>query len=332
MVNARHKEVLKASTSKGVESPTSDADRDNSCNESSSSSEALNFRGFTDEETKVLSSMISRQVGKVIKNVMPYYISQTTDNLKEVIQKELEEFKKEGIMKYFRNEMATYCDFTACDMPKFDGTLDPIANGLLSRARVREADLLRKKNKEEKETKRKLEFGDQDTKKPKHDHGRRGYYKFGALNYISKDYKKLMIFCYNFNQLGHKSNECPNPKAIEAKPMKSIKEEKVEKLVCMVMAAEEGKLVHDVVTGAILVNSIPARVLYDSGASISFVSHEFSKNLSTPPNKLPFPLKVEIADSKVVVVSNVYREVEIEIDDSIFRIDLIPIMLGVFDI
>ncbi|GJS26831.1 putative reverse transcriptase domain-containing protein [Tanacetum coccineum] len=100
----------------------------------------------------------------------------------------------------------------------------------------------------------------------------------------------------------------------------------------MVIAAGEDKLVHDVVTGAILVNSIPARVLYDSGASVSFVSYEFSTNLSTPPNKLPFPLKVEITDSKVVVVFNVYREVEIEIDDNIFRIDLIPIMLGVFDI
>ncbi|GJV30708.1 putative reverse transcriptase domain-containing protein [Tanacetum coccineum] len=57
-----------------------------------------------------------------------------------------------------------------------------------------------------------------------------------------------------------------------------------------------------------------------------------SKNLSAPPNKLPFPLEVEIADSKVIVVSNVYRDVEIEIDDSVFNIDLIPIMLGVFDI
>ncbi|GJU81304.1 hypothetical protein Tco_1283669 [Tanacetum coccineum] len=37
---------------------------------------------------------------------------------------------------------------------------------LLSRARVRQADLLRKKNKEAKETKRKLEFRDRDTKKP----------------------------------------------------------------------------------------------------------------------------------------------------------------------
>ncbi|GKC63256.1 putative reverse transcriptase domain-containing protein [Tanacetum coccineum] len=144
-----------------------------------------------------------------------------------------------------------------------------------------------------------------------------------------------MILCYNCNQLGQKLNEFPNPKAIEAKPLKSIKEEKVEKAGVpnlksrvYVMAAEEDKLVHDVVTSTILVNYIPAHVLYDSGASFSFVSYEFSKNLSAPPNKLPFPLEVEITDSKVVVVSNVYRDVEIEIDDSIFRIDLIPIMLG----
>ncbi|GJV85860.1 putative reverse transcriptase domain-containing protein [Tanacetum coccineum] len=113
---------------------------------------------------------------------------------------------------------------------------------LLSRARVMETDLLRKRNKEAKEIKRKLEFVNRDTKKPKHDQSQR------------------------------------------------------------------------------------------SGTSVSFVSYEFSKNLSTPPNKLPFPLEVEIADSKVVVVSNVYRKMEIEIDDSTFRIDLIPIKLGVFDI
>ncbi|GKE13965.1 putative reverse transcriptase domain-containing protein, partial [Tanacetum coccineum] len=98
------------------------------------------------------------------------------------------------------------------------------------------------------------------------------------------------------------------------------------------MAAEEDKVVHDVVTGTILVNFVPARVLYDSGASVSFISQEFSKNLTTPLNKLPFPLEVEIVNDKVVVMSNVFRNVEIEIDDSIFKIDLIPIMLEVFDI
>nr|GEX47054.1 hypothetical protein [Tanacetum cinerariifolium] len=134
------------------------------------------------------------------------------------------------------------------------------AYDLLSRPRVRETDLQRKINKEAKETKRKLEFGDQDAKKPIHDQSQRS---------------------------GGTQIKTP----------------------CM-----------------ILVNSIPTRVLYDSGASVLFVSYEFSKNLSTPPNKLPFPLEVEIADNKVVVVSNMYREAEIEINDSTIRIDLIPII------
>nr|GEU80166.1 hypothetical protein [Tanacetum cinerariifolium] len=46
MVNAHHKEVLKASTSKGVKPSASDTDHGNSDNGSSSTSEDLNFRGF----------------------------------------------------------------------------------------------------------------------------------------------------------------------------------------------------------------------------------------------------------------------------------------------
>nr|GEY10422.1 putative reverse transcriptase domain-containing protein [Tanacetum cinerariifolium] len=342
MVDKLHKEVQKASTSKGAETQIGDAIRDKSENESSSDFEGLNYGGFTEEETKALRSMINRQVGKAIKNVMPFYISQITDNLKEVIRKELEEFKKGGMMNDSRNEMVTYRDFTACDVPKFDGTLDPIActkwlstvegafrtscckeknkvnfasnflrdsakmwwkekfckkgkewiaqvekfqrmlrddirevispfkcatlEDLLSRARLREMDLLRKKNKE---TKRRLDSVDR----------------------------------------GHKSNDCSKPKAIKAKPLKSIKEEKVEKTGILtptarayMMATEGDKVVRDVVTGTILVNSIPARVLYDSDASISFVSFEFSKNLSTPPNKLPFPLEVEIVGAFDIVI------------------------------
>ncbi|GJR52928.1 hypothetical protein Tco_0485197 [Tanacetum coccineum] len=92
MMNVRHKEDLKASSSKGVESLNSDADHGNDDNGSSFSSDDLNFRGFMDEETK------------------------------------LEGFKREKIMKGFRNEMATYRNFTTCDVPKFDGTLNLIAS------------------------------------------------------------------------------------------------------------------------------------------------------------------------------------------------------------
>ncbi|GKG55162.1 hypothetical protein Tco_0563149, partial [Tanacetum coccineum] len=53
---------------------------------------------------------------------MSYYISQATNNLKEVIKIELKELRKGEIM----NDMETYRDFTACDV--FDGVLDPIAS------------------------------------------------------------------------------------------------------------------------------------------------------------------------------------------------------------
>ncbi|GKF62811.1 zinc finger, CCHC-type, retrotransposon gag domain protein [Tanacetum coccineum] len=72
--------------------------------------------------------MINKQVGKAIKNVMSYYIIQTTNNLKEIIQNELGEFKKERTTNDYRNEMASYCDFTTCDVPKFDRALDPIVS------------------------------------------------------------------------------------------------------------------------------------------------------------------------------------------------------------
>ncbi|GJX45877.1 zinc finger, CCHC-type, retrotransposon gag domain protein [Tanacetum coccineum] len=246
MVEERRKEVQKASTSKGAESPIGDTICDGSENESSSDSEGLNYGGLTEEETKALKSMINRQ--------------------------ELEELKKGGVMSDSRNEMETYRDFMACNVPKFDGMLDPIActkwlsavEGAFRTSSCKEknkvnfaSNFLRDSAKmwwEGKICEKGKEWIDRDAKTPKQDKSRKlgtlsktpckkchkthlgvcranfpGCYKCGALNHMSKDCKKPMILCYNCNQLGHISNECLNPKAIEAKPLKSIKEEKVEK-------------------------------------------------------------------------------------------------------
>ncbi|GJU24423.1 hypothetical protein Tco_1163044 [Tanacetum coccineum] len=152
----------------------------------------------------------------------------------------------------------------------------------------------RKKSKEVKETKRKLEFGDRDAKKPKHDHSRKGCRN--QTKTPCKNCHKFHLGECRANLPENKSNECPNSKETEAKPLKSIKEEKVEnagvpnlKACVYVMPVEEDKLVHDV--------------------------------------QKSIPLEVEIANGNVVVLSNMYRDVEIKIDDSTFRIDLIPIML-----
>ncbi|PWA39336.1 reverse transcriptase domain-containing protein [Artemisia annua] len=166
--------------------------------------------------------------------------------------------------------------------------------------------------------------------------GMNGCFKCRDPSHISKNCTKPLVICYGCNEEGHKLSECPKVNPKQAKPFNIVKEEKVvvskPKARVYQVGIEEAKSGSDVITGVILVKSKPARVLYDSGASMSFQFYSFSKELSIPLEKLPTPVEVEITDSKIVVVSNVYRNVEIEIDESIFRIDLIPIMLEDFDI
>nr|GEU94982.1 hypothetical protein [Tanacetum cinerariifolium] len=437
MVNTHHEKALKASTSKGSESLTNDADNERNENGSSSDSEDLNFGGFMEEETKILESKIRKNEmetyrdltgcdvpkfdgtldliactkclsaiegafrtscckeknkvnfasnflrdsakmwweGKIYEKGEEWIGTCTWKEFKEMFNteyapaEEVDKIKEEFQTLMQTNDTLKIEKFQRMLRDDIREVISPFKcttlDDLLSRYGVREADLLRKKNKKAKETKRKLNFVDRDAKKPKQYQSQRSggtqvktpckkfhkahlgvcrvnfssCYKCGALNHMSKDYKKPMILCYNCNQLGHKSNECPNPKVIEAKPLKSIKKEKVEKTGvpaltarAYMMATEEDKVVRDFIAGKIIVNSIPAHVLYNSGASVSFVSFEISKNLTIPPNKLSFPLEVEIVGNEIVAVSKVYRDVEIEINNSGFKIDLIPIVLGAFDI
>ncbi|KAD4385909.1 hypothetical protein E3N88_26078 [Mikania micrantha] len=98
------------------------------------------------------------------------------------------------------------------------------------------------------------------------------------------------------------------------------------------ITAEEAKDTSDVVTGTFLVNSMPAYVLFDSGASRSFVSTKFSHHSSFVLEKLSSPLEIEVADSKSFLVFNVYRNCKISIEGEDFAIELIPMMLGEFDV
>ena len=75
-------------------------------------------------------------------------------------------------------------------------------------------------------------------------------------------------------------------------------------------------------------NSLPALVLFDSGASRSFVSQTFSRGFSVPIDDLECPLRVSIANEHGVSASSVYRGCELEIFGVSFPIDLIPIPMG----
>jgi len=93
------------------------------------------------------------------------------------------------------------------------------------------------------------------------------------------------------------------------------------------MTVEEAKAEPDVVTGTFPVNSLPTLVLFDTGATKSFVSLSFCKIFSLVKGRLNEPLEVEIVGKESRLVREVYRGNVLEIEGVRFPIDLIPIIM-----
>ncbi|GJW37973.1 putative reverse transcriptase domain-containing protein [Tanacetum coccineum] len=105
MVNARHKEVLKSSTSKRIESSASDVNHGDNDDGSSYSFEDLNFRGFTKEDTKALSSMISKKDLFNVEYVSADEINKIQEEFQTLMQ--TNETVNELWKKF--NDMVPYC-------------------------------------------------------------------------------------------------------------------------------------------------------------------------------------------------------------------------------
>ena len=65
--------------------------------------------------------------------------------------------------------------------------------------------------------------------------------------------------------------------------------------------AEETEKHNGVVAGTLLVSDYVAKVLFDSGATHSFISSRFAKTLDMLPEKLSYALEVSIPLGEVVV-------------------------------
>ena len=74
-------------------------------------------------------------------------------------------------------------------------------------------------------------------------------------------------------------------------------------------------------------NDIPVLVLFDSGATRSFVSLALSKRFSESSGMLDCPLEVEIADERSVRASMVFRDCVLRLFEERYLVDLVPIPL-----
>ena len=87
-----------------------------------------------------------------------------------------------------------------------------------------------------------------------------------------------------------------------------------------------------VMEGIFLVNLLPARILFDSGASHSFISRAFMLLLHLTPAVLEDPLSVATPLGDFCLLDRICRRCIVSLDDMQFRADLIVLPMSEFDI
>ncbi|XP_021971521.1 uncharacterized protein LOC110866686 [Helianthus annuus] len=137
--------------------------------------------------------------------------------------------------------------------------------------------------------------------------------------------------CYNCYQTGHVKAECPKLQQVSRKEGKKEEPSKARGRMFQI-TSEEAKTHPEVVSGMFLANSMPVNVLFDSGASRSFISNELLCHPSFKLEKMSMPLEVEVADSKSYLLHDVCRNCKISMEDEEFSIDLIPMCMGEFKV
>ncbi|XP_074324024.1 uncharacterized protein LOC141660945 [Apium graveolens] len=88
----------------------------------------------------------------------------------------------------------------------------------------------------------------------------------------------------------------------------------------------------DVVVGTLSLNSVHVKVLFDSGASKSFISKECVSNMDFMLEDLAEPLTIGLANQDKVSVNQFCPRYQLEICGHFFSVDLIPFDVGEFDV
>ncbi|GJT94371.1 putative reverse transcriptase domain-containing protein [Tanacetum coccineum] len=147
--------------------------------------------------------------------------------------------------------------------------------------------------------------------------------------------------CYECGSLDHLRYDCPkwkqatcqarNPMALEGNKNTQNNGNQARGKAFngnVVEALQDPK----VVTGTFSLNNQFATVLFDSGADFSFISTKFVPLLNVEPYIVNPSYAIEIDNGKSVEVGRVIRDYKLELGNSLFTIDLIPLGHGSFDV
>nr|GEU94395.1 putative reverse transcriptase domain-containing protein [Tanacetum cinerariifolium] len=152
---------------------------------------------------------------------------------------------------------------------------------------------------------------------------------YGRPGHYARDCRKKVVatgaktqsisVCYGCGEMGHTRNYClnkNNPQGEEARGRAYVIKEADK---------DQGP---NIVMGTILLNNRYATVLFDSGSDKSFVNTSFSHLIDIDPVRLDTSYEVELAYGRVAS-TNICT---INLVGHLFKIDLMPIELGTFEV
>ncbi|KAJ9554217.1 hypothetical protein OSB04_018262 [Centaurea solstitialis] len=160
--------------------------------------------------------------------------------------------------------------------------------------------------------------------------------KCGKRGHMTRDCMPRVAVCYECKEPGHYRDACPKfKKASTGGSSGSVARGEVPPKVtsrAFQMTATEAREASDLVSGTFLVNSIPALILFDTGAERSFVHDTLAKKFTMPTTPLSDALVVEVAGGFLVTVRDCFEGCSIELDGEPFSATLIPMNVGSFDV
>nr|GEZ35915.1 putative reverse transcriptase domain-containing protein [Tanacetum cinerariifolium] len=162
------------------------------------------------------------------------------------------------------------------------------------------------------------------TKKKKVEAYIKACYNCERSGHLAKDCRRRSTpVCYECGEKGHTRNYClkkKNPQGEEAHGRAYVINEADK---------DQGP---NVVMGTFLLNNRYATVLFDSGSDKSFVNASFSHLIDIDLIRLNTCYEVELVDGRVASTNIVLKGCTINLVGHLFKIDLMPIELGTFDV
>ncbi|GKB12349.1 putative reverse transcriptase domain-containing protein, partial [Tanacetum coccineum] len=152
--------------------------------------------------------------------------------------------------------------------------------------------------------------------------------------YFTRHVGQCTIKCHKCGKIGHKARYCKEKNvATGANAQLKVKQEEVGEARGRAYAIKDAEPQGlNVVTSTFLLNNRYASVLFDSGSNRSFVDTRFSSMLDIDPVKINTSYEVELSDRRVVSTNTVLKGCNLNLVNHIFKIDLMSIELGTFDV